>query len=255
MMRDLGNPTGITFHALPSSSERAPSLSVSLHTMHRPRIKICCISSADEAQVAIRHGADALGLVSAMPSGPGIIDEDAIAQIVMTIPPPIASFLLTSSQDPAEIIDQQKRCGANTLQLVDEHETPTYTRLREALPGVALVQVVHVTGASSVDEAKMLAPYVDALLLDSGNPNAAVKELGGTSRTHDWAMSQQIRQRVDVPVFLAGGLHAENVGRALNQVQPFGVDLCSGVRTDGRLDEAKLHRFMRAVRRSTASMP
>ena len=205
--------------------------------------------------MAVRHGADALGLVSEMPSGPGVIDEDAIAQIAGSIPPPIATFLLTSSQDPDEIIAQQKRCGANTLQLVDVQEPSTYARVREALPGVALVQVVHVTGDASVEEAEALAPHVDALLLDSGNPDATVKELGGTGRTHDWAVSQQIRQRVDVPVFLAGGLHAENVGAAVGQVQPFGVDLCSGVRADGELDEAKLRRFMRAVRSSATSTP
>jgi phosphoribosylanthranilate isomerase len=205
--------------------------------------------------MAIRYGADALGLVSAMPSGPGVIGEDAIAEIAAQIPPPIATFLLTSSRDPDEIIAQQKRCGANTLQLVDVQEPSTYARVREALPGVALVQVVHVTDDASSEEAEALAPHVDALLLDSGNPDAAVKELGGTGRTHDWAVSQQIRQRVDVPVFLAGGLHAENVGAALGQVQPFGIDLCSGVRTDGQLDEAKLRRFMHAVRHSSASMP
>jgi phosphoribosylanthranilate isomerase len=104
-----------------------------------------------------------------------------------------------------------------------------------------------------VEEAEALTPHVDALLLDSGNPNADVKELGGTGRTHDWAVSRQIRQQVDVPVFLAGGLDAENVGVALEQVQPFGVGLCSGVRTDGQLDEVKIRRFMRAVRRSASS--
>jgi len=221
--------------------------------MHRPRVKICCISSVEEARIAIHHGADALGLVSAMPSGPGVIGEDAIAQIAAAIPPPIATFLLTSSQDVEEIIDQQKRCRVNILQLVDIQDVSTYGRLREALSGVALVQVVHVTGEGSVGEAKGLAPHVDALLLDSGSPNAAVKELGGTGRTHDWSVSRKIRERVDVPVFLAGGLHAENVSAALGQVQPFGVDLCSGVRTDGRLDEAKLRRFMHAVHRTPVS--
>ena len=220
--------------------------------MHRPRVKICCISSVEEAQTAIRHDADALGLVSAMPSGPGVIDDDAIAQIAATVPPPVATFLLTSSQDADEIIEQQKWSGANTLQLVDAQKISTCAQLRAALPGVALVQVIHVTGEASVDEAEALAPHVDALLLDSGTPNADVKELGGTGRTHDWALSRQIRQRVDVPVFLAGGLRAENVGTALEYVQPFGIDLCSGVRTDGHLDDAKLRRFMHAVRRSSA---
>ncbi len=226
----------------------------SISTRSRPRVKICCISSVEEAQTAIRCGADALGLVSAMPSGPGVIDDDAIARIAATIPPPIATFLLTSSQDPDGIIDQQKRCGANTLQLVDKQKPSTYGQLRDTLPGVALVQVVHVTDMASVEKAETIAPHVDALLLDSGDPSAAVKELGGTGRTHEWALSRQIRQRVDVPVFLAGGLNTNNVGPALEQVQPFGVDLCSGVRTSGQLDDAKLLRFMCAVRRASASI-
>ena len=153
--------------------------------MHRPRVKICCISSVEEARTAIRHGADALGLVSAMPSGPGVISDNAIAEIAAHTPPSIATFLLTSSQDADEIIEQQKRSGVNTLQLVDAQKTSTCAQLRAALPGVALVQVIHVTGEASVDEAEALAPHVDALLLDSGNPNADVKELGGTGRTHD----------------------------------------------------------------------
>jgi phosphoribosylanthranilate isomerase len=229
---------------MPSSSSRRKS---------RPRVKICCIGSVEEARIAIRHGADALGFVSAMPSGPGVISEDTIAEIAATIPPPVATFLLTSSTDPDEIIEQQQRCGANTLQLVDAQDISTYSQLREALTGVALVQVVHVTSGAAVEEAAALASHVDALLLDSGNPNTDVKELGGTGRMHDWSLSEQIRQRVDVPVFLAGGLHAENVGAALEQVQPFGVDLCSGVRTDGQLDDVKLSRFMHAVRRAAAS--
>ena len=214
----------------------------------RPRVKICCINSVEEAQLAIRHGADALGLVSAMPSGPGVIDEAVIAEIAAAIPPPIATFLLTSSQDPEDIIVQQKRCGVNTLQLVDAQERSTYTCLQEALPGVALVQVIHVTGEASVDEAKAIAPHVDALLLDSGNPDAAVKELGGTGRTHDWAVSRQVQLPAPGDEERVGA-----VGEAVQQVQPSGVDVCSSIRTDGRLDEAKLRRFMGSLRREATS--
>jgi phosphoribosylanthranilate isomerase len=88
---------------------------------------------------------------------------------------------------------------------------------------------------------------VDALLLDSGNPSLATKELGGTGRAHDWAVSRRIRDAVGVPVYLAGGLNPQNVRKAIAQVQPFGVDVCSGLRTDGRLDAVKLEEFMRAV--------
>ena len=197
--------------------------------------------------MAIRHGASALGLVSAMPSGPGPISEDLIREIAAQVPPPIATFLLTSSQDANEIIAQQRRCRTTTQQLVDSLITGSYEDLRCALPGIAIVQVIHVTGEESVEEALSVAPRVDALLLDSGNPSLPVKELGGTGRTHDWALSRRICDEAAAPVFLAGGLTSENVAEAIRRVQPFGLDLCSGVRTNDHLDADKLAQFMAQV--------
>lgn len=213
----------------------------------RTRIKICCISSREEAILAISAGADALGLVGPMPSGPGVITNNEIAEITASIPPPIASFLLTSETDAAAIIRHQQKVNTSTIQIVDSLTSGSYREIRQALPFVKLVQVIHVVDQSSVDEALHLAGEVDAILLDSGNPHLKVKELGGTGRVHDWSLSKQIRERVNVPVFLAGGLRPENVQEAIRVVQPFGVDLCSGVRTDGRLDADKLKRFVVAV--------
>lgn len=213
----------------------------------RPRVKVCCISSLAEAELAIRYGASALGLVSAMPSGPGVIEEELIAEIAAQAPPPIATFLLTSKQDVDSIIAQQRRLRANTIQLVDRLEQGSFDDLRSALPGISLVQVIHVTGEESVEEALAVAPQVDAILLDSGNQKLAVKQLGGTGRTHDWTLSRKIREAVNVPIFLAGGLKSENVADAIRSVEPFGLDLCSGVRTYGKLDEAKLARFFEQV--------
>lgn len=213
----------------------------------KPRIKICCISSIEEAQLAIRCGASALGLVSAMPSGPGPIPEELIAEIAAMIPPGVASFLLTSNQDAESIIVQQRRCRTNTLQLVDRISIPSYQKLRAEMPGISLVQVVHITGEESIIEAITVSEFVDAILLDSGNQSLPVKELGGTGRTHDWNLSKRIVESVRIPVYLAGGLKPENVAEAITQVQPFGVDLCSGVRTDGNLDEDKLARFFEEV--------
>ena len=218
--------------------------------MRPPRVKVCCIADVAEARLAVRAGADALGLVSAMPSGPGVIGEETIAEVAATVPPPIATFLLTSRQDVAGIVEQQRRCATNTIQLCDRMPTASYAELRQAMPGVSLVQVVHVTGPESLDEAKEVAPHVQAILLDSGNQALTVKELGGTGRTHDWRVSRAIRDAVPVPVFLAGGLLPENVGEAIRAVEPFALDLCSGVRTAGRLDEEKLRAFLGAVRRA-----
>ena len=213
-----------------------------------PRVKICCIASQAEATLAVSMGASAVGLVSRMPSGPGPIPESRIRDIARTVPPGVATFLLTSETTAEPIIAQQRYTGANTLQLVDEVGPAVYAALRDALPGIRIVQVVHVRDDGALAEALQLSPLVDAILLDSGNPSLSIKELGGTGRAHDWAVSRKIRDAVQVPVYLAGGLNPENVGRAIAQVQPFGVDVCSGLRTDGRLDANKLEQFMHAVR-------
>jgi phosphoribosylanthranilate isomerase len=212
-----------------------------------PRVKICCIASVDEAALAVQCGASALGLVSSMPSGPGVISDERIAQIAATVPPAIGTFLLTSRQKVAGIVEQQRFCRTNTIQICDHLTVGTHRDLKGALPGVSLVQVVHVTGPESVEEAAQVAAHVDAILLDSGNPKLAVKELGGTGRTHDWSLSRAIRERIAIPLFLAGGLTPENVGEAIEEVGPFGLDVCSGVRTDGELDATKLTRFFAAV--------
>jgi phosphoribosylanthranilate isomerase len=219
-------------------------------SLPRIRIKICCISSPEEARIAVDAGADAVGLVSAMPSGPGPIPDAEIARIAATLPPPVARFLLTCLTEADAIIGHQRRTGVETLQLVDRLAPGAHRRIREALPGVRLVQVIHVGGPESVVEALGVAPEVHALLLDSGNQNLEVKELGGTGRVHDWSLSREIVERSPVPVFLAGGLAAENVGEAISRVRPFGVDVCSGVRTGGRLDPDRLSRFVRAARGS-----
>ena len=194
-------------------------------------------------RAAVECGASAVGLVSRMPSGPGVIPEELIAEIAARVPPPVATFLLTCGQDADSIIGQQRRCRVNTLQLCDRVPAGVYSELRGELPGVSLVQVVHVGGEESFAEAVRVAPHVDALLLDSGNQSLAVKELGGTGRTHDWGVSRRVVEASPVPVFLAGGLKPENVAEAVSRVRPFGLDVCSGVRTQGRLVEEKLKRF------------
>jgi phosphoribosylanthranilate isomerase len=211
------------------------------------KVKICCMASVDEARMALDLGASAIGLVSRMPSGPGPIEEELIAEIIAALPPHVDSFLLTCETTAGAIIDQQRRTGASTLQLVDAVDDGVHDALRESLEGVRLVQVIHVVGETSIGEAVEAAPRVDALLLDSGNPALAVKELGGTGRRHDWSVSRRIVEASTVPVFLAGGLNPSNVREAIDTVQPYGVDVCSGVRTGGKLDRVKLAAFMRAI--------
>jgi phosphoribosylanthranilate isomerase len=215
-----------------------------------PRVKICCIANINEARLAIEYGASALGLVSEMPSGPGVISQDKIAEIAAFVPPHIATFLLTSKTDVAEIIEQHQFCRTTTLQIVDQLTAGTYRDLREALPGISLVQVVHVYDDKSREEAISIASDVDAILLDSGNPSANIKELGGTGRTHNWDISRQIVEQLSIPVFLAGGLNPGNIKSAIQSVKPFGVDVCSGVRKDDQLDEEKLGLFFKNIRQA-----
>jgi phosphoribosylanthranilate isomerase len=183
-----------------------------------------------------------------MPSGPGVIDEILIAEIARSMPPSIGTFLLTCRQSAKHIIKQNLQCRTNTIQICDKLIDGEYGDLRAALPGISLVQVIHVGGYESIEEAVQIAPMVDALLLDSGNQKLAVKELGGTGRVHDWSVSRRICEAVDKPVYLAGGMRQDNVGEAFSLVKPFGIDVCSGVRTCGKLDAAKLRSFIAAAR-------
>jgi phosphoribosylanthranilate isomerase len=210
----------------------------------RPRIKICCIKSIEEARMAIEAGASAIGLVGRMPSGPGPISDELIKEIAASIPPPIATFLLTSETEVSEIIKHHRRTKTNTIQIVDLLSAGTHLDLKSALPAVKIVQVIHVIDERSVELAVKLSENVDALLLDSGNPELKIKELGGTGRVHNWELSRKIRDNAHCPVFLAGGLNPENVRMAIEKVEPFGVDVCSGLRINGDLDSQKLTDFI-----------
>lgn len=211
------------------------------------RVKICCINSIEEARTAIEFGASAIGLVGKMPSGPGVISDQLIAEIAKKTPPPIGTFLLTSETTATGIISHHHRTFTNTIQIVDELKEGAYTDIKKALPAIKIVQVIHVIDESSIEESLRISEQVDALLLDSGNPKLSVKELGGTGRVHNWNISRKIVEKVPVPVFLAGGLNPENIKEAIDRVQPFGLDICSGVRTDGKLDPFKLEQFFSGV--------
>lgn len=212
------------------------------------KVKVCCIQSLDEAKTAILLGASAIGLVSQMPSGPGVISEEMVKEISSQIPTNIDTFLLTSKQTTNEIIKQLKKCKTNTVQIVDDLLEGNYSDIRAAIPNIKIVQVVHVINETSIKKAVEISEQVDAILLDSGNKNLRVKELGGTGRTHDWKLSRKIVGKVRCPVYLAGGLNSNNVAEAINTVKPYGIDLCSGIRTNGRLDKNKSTKFFNILK-------
>ncbi|MEO0361770.1 MAG: phosphoribosylanthranilate isomerase [Pseudomonadota bacterium] len=214
------------------------------------RVKVCCIQSVEEARMAAGAGASLIGLVAAMPSGPGPIGDERIAKVAAWAPPGLVSVLLSSETTAQGLVAHAARCRPSALQIVDRPEPGAWAALRAAHPTLRLIQVVHVEDQGAVDEAKAAAPHVDAILLDSGRPNAAVKTLGGTGAVHDWSLSARIVAAVDRPVLLAGGLTPDNAEEAIRAVRPYALDVCSGLRTDDRLDAAKLAAFMEAVGRA-----
>ena len=216
--------------------------------MNRIRVKICCISSLDEAAMAIDAGADALGLVGEMPSGPGVIEDGLVRTIAEFVPPPVSTVLLTARRSADAIADHVSDCGTSAVQIVRHVDPSEYPALIKSLPSVKRIQVIHVEDETALELLERYEPYVHAFLLDSGRPAAARVELGGTGRTHNWEISAEFVRRSQKPVFLAGGLRPGNVAEAIERVSPFGVDLCSGVRTLRKLDPVKLERFMNAVR-------
>jgi phosphoribosylanthranilate isomerase len=212
------------------------------------QLKVCCIASVAEAELAVAQGATALGLVSAMPSGPGVVADYVIREVAAWARGRARSFLLTSRTTAEGIAEQVEALRPETVQLVDALLESEHAALRRLVPQVRLVQVIHVRDEAAVMDALRVAPLVDELLLDSGNPSLVVKELGGTGRTHDWALSARIVRESPVPVWLAGGLRAENAARAIAIVRPHGLDVCSGVRRDGNLDQVRLAALVAAMR-------
>jgi phosphoribosylanthranilate isomerase len=212
------------------------------------RIKICCIANSEEASIAKSLGADAIGLVSEMPSGPGMISEFQIKQIIKKLPPFVIPVLLTSKNRAVPICDQVKYCRPRAVQLCEPLDESELKQLTQLIPGIPLIRVIHVSGQESVEEAKTYESYVNGLLLDTGQRSGPAKQLGGTGKTHDWFISAEIVKSVNVPVILAGGLNPQNVKQAVKYVKPYAVDVCSGVRSNGQLDSAKLYQFISAVR-------
>ena len=214
------------------------------------KLKICCINSHDEAKTAISAGADLLGLVADMPSGEGMIEDHKIREIAASIKSFNNSVLLTSRTDAESIIEHHKETITSHIQIVDYIDVKNYQEIRKSLPDIKLIQVVHVEDESSYSLAMNLSNYVDFILLDSGKPSAKKRTLGGTGDTHNWNISKKIVRDCSIPVYLAGGINHSNVVEAIQKVKPYGIDLCTGLRTNNKLDKNKLNVFMEAIKRA-----
>ncbi|MBT2187851.1 phosphoribosylanthranilate isomerase [Sphingobium nicotianae] len=220
----------------------------------RTRIKICCLRSAEEARQAIAAGADAIGFVALTPPTARTIPDQEIAGIIAAVPPSIETFVLSAAPTAEVLAARARRTGATTIQILSYLDPAESARLAALAPGLRRVQVIHVEGPEALDLIPVYAPHVHAFLLDSGKPNAPRPSYGGTGLPHDWAVSARFVQVSPLPVHLAGGLAPDNVGQAIRRVRPFGVDLCSGVRTGDHLDPARLAAFVDAVRRTDVAL-
>jgi phosphoribosylanthranilate isomerase len=191
-------------------------------------------------------GADILGLLAAMPSGPGPIRDDEIAAIAAGLPPHVLSLLLTAETTASAIADHVQRTGVKGVQIVSHIDPDEQARLARRLPDHERWQVVHVEDETALAMIPAHGPHVTGFLLDSGRPSQ--RELGGTGRVHDWAISAAFVAASPVPVFLAGGLNPGNAAEAVARVRPAGLDVCSGLRVDGRLDAGLASAFVAAAR-------
>ena len=214
------------------------------------KLKICCINSHDEAKTAISAGADLLGLVADMPSGEGMIEDHKIREIAASIKSFNNTVLLTCRTDAESIIEHHKETITSHIQIVDYIDVKNYQEIRKSLPDIKLIQVVHVEDESSYSLAMNFSNYVDFILLDSGKPSAKKRTLGGTGDTHNWNISKKIVRDCSIPVYLAGGINHSNVVEAIQKVKPYGIDLCTGLRTNNKLDKNKLNVFMEAIKRA-----
>jgi phosphoribosylanthranilate isomerase len=191
---------------------------------------------------------------SAQPSSPRAIEDRTVAELAASVPPPIASFMLTSERSARVIAQLVQTAGTSTVQICSHLAPAESEELSRLLPSTRRVQVIHVEDDGALELIAPYAPFVHAFLLDSGRPGLPSPVYGGTGLTHDWSVSAEFVKRSPRPVFLAGGLNAANVAAAISRVRPFGVDLCSGTRTAGRLDHEKLYAFIAAVRAADAEL-
>jgi phosphoribosylanthranilate isomerase len=207
------------------------------------KTKVCCISDAAEARMAAQEGADWLGLVGPMPSGPGVLSLEQAREIATSCHFSARPILLTSAQRADDILAEAAFVGVDAVQIVRHISCDEATQLKAS--ALHYVQVIHVGGPEALALIGAYAPYCDAFLLDSGSPSR--EAFGGTGQTHDWSVSAEFVRRADKPVFLAGGLNPDNAREAICEVRPYGVDICSGVRRHHKLDPELLCAFMEKV--------
>jgi phosphoribosylanthranilate isomerase len=211
----------------------------------RVLVKICGITSAEDARAAVEAGADALGFVF-WPESPRFVTPEAAAAIAATVPPFVTRVGVFVGGSRDELLRTAETAGLDVLQLHGEETAETLV----ALPRRAL-KVLRIGPGFRADD---VLPYARAglgVLVDTHRKEAP----GGTGAAFDWTLVQGLSDRVPFLV-LAGGLRPDTVAQAIDIVRPHAVDVSSGVESSpGRKDEDKLRAFVAAVHAATSREP
>ncbi len=200
------------------------------------RVKVCGITNYEDAALALDQGVDALGF-NFYPPSPRYIPPGTARSIIRKIPPFTATVgLFVNVADPDRLIATARQAGVQVLQLHGD-ETPEYCRQLADWP---LIKVLRI-GKEPVREDLTEYP-VQGFLLDAKDDTL----YGGTGKSFDWNLARKIK-RIR-PIILAGGLRSDNVRNAIRVVEPYGLDVCSGVESEpGKKDSQKLIEFMNEV--------
>ena len=215
------------------------------------KIQIAGVSSIEDSIRLINLGVEGLGFTLRLPSGiHDNLTEEKARQIIAELPPFVGSVLISYITNPIEAVDFCKYLGVNTIQLHAPVEKGVMAEIKKHLPNIKIIKSVNVIDESAVDEAKKYAEEADAIILDTYDPKSG--RHGATGLTHDWTISRKIVESCNKPVILAGGLNPDNVAEAIRKVQPWGVDVHTGIENpDGSPNHKKAVDFVKNVRNLT----
>ena len=208
------------------------------------RVKICGLTREVDLRAAVTAGADAVGVIAEVPvDTPREVSREHAGELVAAAPPFVTTVLVTMPGSPHEAVTLVEEIGPDVLQV---HGTLPPGDLAY-LGSTVDTRVVRAVSADDPEEARRYDDVVDALLVDSASDEGA----GGTGRTHDWGRTRELAAELDSPVILAGGLTSENVATATATVEPFAVDVASGVEREGGIkDHDAVASFVENARRA-----
>lgn len=199
------------------------------------RIKICGITQPEQGRLIAQRGATTLGFIC-VPSSPRYVTLEQIQDILAVLPTSVQTIGVFVNASLEEIQHTVEKTQLTGVQL-HGHETPDFCdRLRQKLPQIELIKAFRVNTPEILTQTQTYIPHIDTLLLDAYHPH----QFGGTGQTLDWQSLQQFKP--NCPWFLAGGLTPDNITEALQQLNPDGIDLSSGVeKSPGQKDVAKVN--------------